>query len=95
MAPSLTAALWVCNAHANSSGTPENLSDFFVPRHSATGYVTAINHLAHHLKGIDGTSLDSADIKAATKQKIVLPTDLQEYTNQVKKVRPPKNYIWH
>ena len=28
--------------------------------------------------------LDAADIKAATKQKIVLPTDLQEYIHQVK-----------
>ena len=79
----LTSALWACIIRGTSPGTPENLSVFFVPRRSPAGHAASINHLSNHLKTIDGTGLDAAEIKLATKQKIVLPTDLQEYIHQV------------
>ena len=84
----LTSALWACILRGNSPGTPENLSVFFVPRRSPADQAAVINHLQNHLKTIDGTGLDAVDIKLATKQKIILPADLQEYIHQISNFSP-------
>lgn len=46
--------------------------------HQFGEYVFILPGLTIALKTIDGTGLDTAEIKLATKQRIVLPMDLQE-----------------